>query len=185
MTTSVRTARHTVRTNLAEIVKASTFPTPSVLLLQEASGHIFAHLQGREGMTPEQQTENLDVVIKHLTDLDAKVPEIIAGVKTEIEEAIAAFEALVAEKIAESKTTLSESVEYAKTRDFEAHQAAKALARENGYADVESQQAVEAIGDEAEAFANSGDLAAPKGEASDADSKEPIAETVEDDTDEV
>lgn len=125
---------------------------------------IAGHLAGRAGLTKEQQTDNLKAALAHVEEIEAGVADL--------------------------KASLSAAVEIAEQRDFEAHQIAKEAARAEGFESAYVKEQVESGVNDAEAFANAGgevgvalqteDLAAPKGEASDAENKEPVAEVADD-----
>lgn len=107
-----------------------------VASLYSALSHVDAHLAGRSGLSKEQQVENMETVVSHLDQIAEFLPEILA--------------------------TSQAALVFAQERDFEAHQEAKAQAREEGFFLPSDKDKVEQGVDQAEAFANGDQEADPE-----------------------
>lgn len=123
---TIQNYRHEVRSELQE--------GRDLLALRSASsqkayhlinGPLTALLEGREGLTQEEQVEKLSSVRDSLTKNIAELPEAIASAKAEVEAQIGEWEEAILAHAQAALATVTIAAEFAASRDFEAHQETK------------------------------------------------------------
>jgi hypothetical protein len=108
--TSVRRARHDARRQTLATINAALADTNQVL------SDVFATLEGRPGLTVEEQEQNLRLAAERIADLPAALSK--------------ATSSDVGQSLAKIIEGLNDAAGYAADRDFDAHQQAKAAAGE-------------------------------------------------------